>query len=96
VVKVAKAVAVKAVAVSRNLAADKPKVRVVAKAAAQPVVKVAKAVAVSRSLAADKPKVRVVAKAADQPVVKAVAALVVAKVAEQLVARVVRVSPSNP
>jgi hypothetical protein len=77
----------------------------VAKAAAQPVVKVAKAVAVSRNLAADKPKVRVVAKAADQPVVKAVAelvaakvvaALVVAKVAEQLVARVVRVSPSNP
>ena len=68
--------------------ADKPKVLVVAKAAARQVVKVAKAVAVkavaaSRNLVADKPKVLVV----------------VNKAAEQVVARVVRVarvSPSNP
>jgi hypothetical protein len=63
---------------------DKSRARVAAKAAAQPVVKVAKAVAASRNLAADKPKVRVVAKAAVQPVVKAAKAVVANKAVEQL------------
>jgi hypothetical protein len=50
VVKVAKAVAVKAVAASRNLVADKPKVLVVVnKAAEQVVVRVARVARVSPS-----------------------------------------------
>ena len=74
-----------AVAVSRNLAADKHKVLVAAKAAVRQVAKAVavRAVAASRNLVADKPKVLVV----------------VNKAAEQVVARVVRVarvSPSNP
>ena len=75
----------KVVAASRNLVADKPKVRVAAKAAAQPLVKAAKAVAASRNLVVDKPKVRVVAKAAAQPVAKAAKVVVANKVVEQLV-----------
>ena len=71
--------------VSRNLAADKPKVRVVAKAAAQPVDKAAKVVVANK-----------VVEQLVGPAVEQLAGLAVEQLAVRQTVRVVRVRPSNP